>query len=110
VIHETASQLNTSLSSISNTSIQFRDVADVRNGLQEQAHVCDSLQKFSQQVKDLVERGNELIRQPSVPKYVQQDVQNIQKSYNEKIQSANDLLAKLKVKKTIEFHLIVCIR
>jgi hypothetical protein len=33
-----------------------------------------------------------------VPKYVQQDMQNIQKVYNEKIQSANDLLVKLKVK------------
>jgi hypothetical protein len=33
-----------------------------------------------------------------VPKYVQQDIQNIQKVYNEKIQSANDLLGKLKVK------------
>jgi hypothetical protein len=33
-----------------------------------------------------------------VPKYVQQDIQNIQKVYNEKIQSANDLLVKLKVK------------
>lgn len=31
------------------------------------------------------------------PKYVQQDVQNVQKIYNEKVQLANDLLAKLKV-------------
>jgi hypothetical protein len=32
-----------------------------------------------------------------VPKYVQQDVQNLQKLYNEKMQSAHDLLEKLKV-------------
>jgi hypothetical protein len=106
MIHENTLQLNTSLGNISNTSIQFRDVADVRNALQEQIHICENLQKFSQQVNELVARGNELIRQPSVPKYVQQDIQNIQKVYNEKTQSANDLLGKLKVKKTIEFNLI----
>ncbi len=69
----------------------------MRNALQEQIQVCDNLQKFSQQVNELVTRGNEIIKQPMVPKYVQQDIQNIQKVYNEKIQSANDLLGKLKV-------------
>jgi hypothetical protein len=101
-IHENTSQLNTLLGNISNTSVQFRDVSDVRNALQEQIHVCESLQKLSQQVNELITRGNELIRQPSVPKYVQQDIQNIQKLYNEKVQSANDLLGKLKVNNRIK--------
>jgi hypothetical protein len=99
IIHENILQLNTSLTNITNISIHFRDVPDVRNGLQEQIRVCDNLQNFSQQVNELVTRGNELIKQPMVPKYVQQDIQNIQKIYNEKIQSANDLLGKLKVDK-----------
>lgn len=34
---------------------------------------------------------------PLVPKYVQHDVQNIQKTYNDKIQSAQELLERLKV-------------
>ncbi|CAF4328188.1 unnamed protein product, partial [Rotaria magnacalcarata] len=33
---------------------------------------------------------------PLVPKYVQHDVQNTQKVYNDKIQSAEELLEKLK--------------
>ncbi len=99
IIHENSLQLNTSLANISNATTHFRDVAEVRHALQEQIRVCDHLQKFSQQVNELVTRGNELIRQPSVPKYVQQDLQNLQKVYNEKMQSANDLLGKFKVKK-----------
>jgi hypothetical protein len=106
IIHENILQLNTSLTNISNISIHFRDVPDVRNALQEQIRVCDNLQNFSEQVNELVTRGNELIRQPMVPKYVQQDIQNIQKIYNEKIQSANDLLGKLKVDKKNGFFFL----
>jgi hypothetical protein len=97
MIHENSLQLNTSLLNISNAPINFRDLSDVRTSLQGQIKVCDILEHFSQQVTELVTRGNELIRQPSVPKYVQQDIQNIQKLYNDKVQTAQDFLAKLKV-------------
>jgi predicted RNA-binding Zn ribbon-like protein len=98
MIHENSLQLNASLINISNAPIHFRDLTDVRTALQGQIKVCDVLENLSQQINELVARGNELIRQPGVPKYVQQDVQNIQKLYNEKVQSANDFLGKLKVK------------
>ena len=97
MIHENSLQLNTSLLNISNAPINFRDLADVRTALQGQIKVCDVLESFSHQVQELVTRGNELIRQPLVPKYVQQDIQNIQRLYNEKVQTAQDFLAKLKV-------------
>jgi len=99
MIHENSLHLNTSLINISNAPINFRDLSDVRTALQGQIKVCDVLENLSQQVNELVARGNELIRQPLVPKYVQQDVQNLQRLFNEKIQSANDFLGKLKVKK-----------
>lgn len=98
MIHETSVQLNTSLSNISNVPINFRDVADVRTSLNDQTQVHNNLQSFSQQVNDIITRGTEVMRLPMVPKYVQQDVQNIQKVYNDKIQSAKDLLDKFQVK------------
>jgi hypothetical protein len=99
LIHENSVQLNQSLTNISNTSTHFRDVSDVRSALQNQIQVHNELQSFSQQVNELITRGNELMKESMVPKYVQQDILNIQKVYNEKIQSAQDLLGKLKVKK-----------
>jgi hypothetical protein len=99
MIHENSLQLNTTLIHISNAPINFRDLSDVRTALQGQIKVCDVLEKLSHQVNELITRGNELIRQPLVPKYVQQDVHNIQKLYNEKMQSANEFLGNLKVKK-----------
>ncbi len=105
MIHENSFQLNSSLMAISNAPIHFRDLSDVRVAVQGQMKVCDVLENLSQQVNELVTRGNELIRQPLVPKYVQQDVQNIQKLYNEKIQSAQDFLGKLKVKEKKEFKI-----
>lgn len=105
MIHENSLQLHTSLSNISNAPINFRDLSDVRITLQGQIKVCDVLENFSQQVNELVTRGNELLRQTMVPKYVQQDVQNIQRLYNEKIQSANDFLGKLKVRKRMNLKL-----
>ncbi len=99
MIHENSLQLNTSLINISNAPINFRDLSDVRFALQGQIKVCDVLENLSQQVNELVARGNELIRQPLVPKYVQQDIQNLQRLFNEKFQSANDFLGKFKVKK-----------
>ncbi|CAF4079785.1 unnamed protein product, partial [Rotaria sp. Silwood2] len=95
MIHENSLQLNGSLINISNVSINFRDVSDVRITLQEQTQIYNNLKNFSQQVNELVTRGNELMKLPMVPKYVQQDVQNIQKIYSDKIQSAQDLLEKL---------------
>ena len=97
-IHENTLQLHTSLTNISNISTNFREVSDVRIALQNQTKVYNDLQNFSQQVDELVTRGNDLIKQPLVPKYVQQDIQNIQKVYNDKVQSAQELLGKLKVK------------
>lgn len=105
MIHENTSQLNTSLMNISNAPIHFRDLADVRTALQGQIKVCELLENLSQQVHELITRGNELIRQPSVPKYVQQDVQNIQRLYHEKVETAQDYLSKLKVKaQEVPFH------
>lgn len=98
MIHENSLQLTNSLNSVSNAPIRFRDLPDVRTALQGQIKVCDVLEHLSGQVTELITRGNELIRQPSVPKYVQQDVQNIQKLYNEKVEIGQDYLSKLKVK------------
>lgn len=97
IIHEKATQLNGALTNLSNTSIGLRDVADARAALQEQTQINERLQKFTPEINDLLARGNELLRQPGVPKYVQQDIQNIQKVFNEKGQSGNDLANKLKV-------------
>lgn len=97
LIHEKTAQLNASLARLANTAIPFREIADVRAALQEQIQVTENLQKLSPEIKDFLARGNELMRQPLVPKYVQQDVQSVQKVYNEKVQSANDLSGKLKV-------------
>lgn len=110
IIHEKSLQLNTALNNLPNTSIPLREVNDVRTALQEQQQINERLQKFTPEINDLITRGNELIRQPGVPKYVQQDVQNIQKIYNEKVQSGNDLFNKLKVNNRIKFMylLIVC--
>ncbi|CAF4614610.1 unnamed protein product, partial [Rotaria sp. Silwood2] len=96
MIHENSLQLNTSLENISNAPMNFRDLSDVRTAVQGQIRVCDVLENFSHQINELVTRGNELIRQPMVPKYVQHDIQNIQKLYNEKIRSAQDHLEKFK--------------
>ena len=104
MIHENSLQLTNSLNSVSNAPIRFRDLADVRTALQGQIKVCDVLENLSGQVTELITRGNELIRQPSVPKYVQQDVQNIQKLYNEKVEIGQDYLSKLKVKKKEEIR------
>ena len=98
ILHENTLQINTKLNNLSNVSIQFREVNDVRNALQEQIRICENLQKMSQEISEVLARGNELIRQPLVPKYVQQDIQNLQKTYNEKIQSANDFTRKIKSK------------
>jgi len=98
MIHENSLQLNTALINISNAPIHFRDLADVRTALQGQIKVCDVLESLSQQVHDLITRGNELIKQPLVPKYVQQDVQSIQKLYNDKVEIAHDYLNRLKVR------------
>ena len=98
MIHENSLQLSASLANISNAPINFRDLSDVRTALQGQIKVCEVLETYSQQVNELVTRANELARGAMVPKYVQQDIQNIQKLYNEKTQSAHDLLEKLQVK------------
>jgi hypothetical protein len=100
MIHENSSQLNTTLINISNAPIHFRDLSDVRTALQGQIRVCDVLESLSQQVHDLITRGNDLIKQPLVPKYVQQDVQSVQKLYHEKVETAHDYLNKLKVRET----------
>lgn len=97
MIHENSLQLNASLANISNAPMNFRDLSDVRTALQGQTRVCDTLEGFSHQVNDLVIRGTELMRQPMAPIYVQQDVQTVQKSFNEKVQSAHDYLDRLKV-------------
>ncbi len=103
MIHENSSQLHTALVNITNAPIHFHDLGDVRTALQGQMKVCDVLESLSQQVHELVTRGNELIRQPLVPKYVQQDVQNIQKLYNDKVQTAHDFLGKFKVREQKSF-------
>jgi len=97
MIHENSSQLSIALANISNAPINFRDLSDVRTAVQGQIKVCEILETYSQQVNELVTRANELTKETMVPKYVQQDVQNLQKLYNEKMQSAHDLLEKLKV-------------
>ena len=94
MIHENSLQLNQSLINISNTSTHFRDVSDVRAALQNQIQVHNELQNFSQQVNELITRGNELMREPLVPKYVQQDIQNIQKIFNEKISISTRFISK----------------
>ena len=104
MIHENSSELNTSLTNISNVLINFHDVSDVRNTLQDQMQIYHDLQNYSQQVNELVTRGNELMKLPMVPKYVQQDIQNIQRIYNDKIQAAQDLVEKLKVKNLERKH------
>ncbi|CAF4426378.1 unnamed protein product, partial [Rotaria magnacalcarata] len=80
-------QLNTFLTNISNVPMNFRDVSDVRSILQDQTQVYHNLQNYSQQINELVTRGQEIMKLPLVPKYVQHDVQNTQKVYNDKIQS-----------------------
>lgn len=97
MIHENSIQLNISISNITNAPINFRDLSDVRTAVQGQIRVCDVLQTFSVEVRELVTRGNELVRQPMAPKYVQQDVQNIERLYNEKVQSAQDYLGRFQV-------------
>ena len=104
IIHDKSAQLNTALTNLSNTSSGLRDVADVRTALQEQHQINERLQKFTTDINDLIARGNELLRQPGVPKYVQQDIQNIQKIFNEKVQSGNDLANKLKVNHRMKFR------
>ncbi|CAM4782634.1 unnamed protein product, partial [Rotaria magnacalcarata] len=96
LIHENSLQLNTFLTNISNVPMNFRDVSDVRSILQDQTQVYHNLQNYSQQINELVTRGQEIMKLPLVPKYVQHDVQNTQKVYNDKIQSAEELLEKLK--------------
>ncbi|CAF3725966.1 unnamed protein product [Adineta steineri] len=96
LIHENSQQLTNSLTSISNAPINFRDLPDVRTAVQGQIKVCEILESFSQQITDLITQANELSKQPIAPKYVQQDVQNLQKLYHEKVQSAHDFLEKLK--------------
>jgi hypothetical protein len=49
------------------------------------------------QVNDIVKLGNDLLRQPMAPKYIQHDLQQLQKIYNEQIQLGQNVLAKLKV-------------
>jgi len=97
IFHDNQSQMLTNLSQLANVSNQFRDLNDLKNALKEQILIVDNLQRYSSQVSELINRGNELTRQPMVPKYVQQDVQTLQKVFSEKTQSANDLLSKLKV-------------
>jgi AcrR family transcriptional regulator len=97
MIHENSEQLNATLAAISNAPLNFRDLADVRTAVQGQKRVCDVLDNFSHQVNELVTRADELLKQEIAPKYVQQDAQNIQKLYNEKLRSAHDLLEKLQV-------------
>lgn len=97
-LHENVQQLQTSLTQIIDISVLFHNASDVRTAFQNQTHVYNNLQNFAEEIDDIIKRGNELIRQPMVPKYVQHDIQIIQKIYNEKIQSAQDLLDKLKVK------------
>ncbi|CAF3804026.1 unnamed protein product [Adineta steineri] len=94
-LHENILQLSKSLTNISNISVNILNLSDVRNALQNQTQVHNNLQKFSPEVNELITHGTDLIKQPLVPKYVQQDVQTIQKVYNEKIQSAQDLVEKL---------------
>lgn len=98
MIHENTSQLTTTLANISNAPIHFRDLNDVRVAVQGQIKVCDVLENLSSQVNELITRGNDLILQPAVPKYVSQDVQNIQKYYHEKVFTAQDFLTNLKVR------------
>ncbi|CAF1053347.1 unnamed protein product [Adineta ricciae] len=97
MIHENTQQLHTTLSNISNAPLNFRDLADVRTAVQGQKKVCDVLESFSHQVNELSSRADELMKQDTAPRYVQQDIQNIQKLYEEKRQSAHELLEKLQL-------------
>ena len=97
IIHENSQDLNESLTNISNAPVDFRDLSDVRTVVQGQTRVCNILESFSQQIIELVTRGNELLKQPMVPKYVQQDTHHIQKLYNDKVQSAKDFLERHQV-------------
>ena len=103
LLHENSSKLLSILTAIGSVSNAFRDLADLRAGLQNQSQTCDQLRDLARQVQDILTHGNDLLRQPMVPKYVQQDLQVLQKTYNEKLQAAQEFLVKLKVKRSNVF-------
>jgi hypothetical protein len=98
--HEKSLQLKNTFGQLVNApSLNFVDLSYVRTALQGQMKLVETLQRYDEQVRNLLVQGNELIRQPSVPKYVQQDIQCVEKLYNDKCQSARDQLDKLQVRK-----------
>lgn len=99
ILHEKSSQLKNTFGQLVNAPLNFADLSDVRTALQGQTKLLDTLERYDEQVRDLLVQGNELMRQPSVPHYVQQDVQYVEKLYNDKCQSARDQLDKLQVER-----------
>ena len=99
LLHENSSTLIDELNRMANVSNACRDLAEVHAAVNQQNRFCEHLRTFQGDIRDVLHQGNELSRQPGVPKYVQQDLQTLQKLYQEKNQSAQEVLAKLKVRR-----------
>ncbi|CAF1543353.1 unnamed protein product, partial [Didymodactylos carnosus] len=96
MIHENALALISTINAALNAPLHFRDLNDVRSTVQGQRKVVEYINGFHQQVNELLARGTELIRNTMTPKYVQQDMQQVQMIFNDRLQTAQDLSAKLK--------------
>ena len=97
ILHEKSSQLKNTFGQLVNAPLNFADLSDVHLALTGQVKVVETLERYAEQVRDLLNQGHELLRQPTVPNYVQQDVQHLEKLYNDKSQSAREQLEKLQV-------------
>ncbi|CAF1669368.1 unnamed protein product, partial [Didymodactylos carnosus] len=97
MLHENAVTLISTINGVANVPLHFRDLNEVRSTVQGQQKVFEYINNFNQQVDELLARGSELIRNPMTPKYVQQDMQQVQTIFNDRLQVAQDLLTKLKV-------------
>lgn len=94
---ENSSKLIEELNRMNNVSNACRTLEEVHSAVQQQNRLVEHFKQFQGQLDELLRQGNDLLRQPMVPKYVQQNLQTLQKLYQDKTQSAQEMLKKLKV-------------
>jgi hypothetical protein len=106
ILHEKSSKLQLILSNMFNAPVQYRHIADIRATIHAQETLVNILSKYRTQVDEIRTQGNELLCQSSVPVHVQQDVDNIDRLYDEKFRSAQEQLNQLQVRIRMKIFIV----
>lgn len=99
ILHEKSSQLKLTLNQMTNAPVSYQTLNDIRTGLYGQMKLVEILKKYRTQVDEIVQQARDLMRQFVSVKDVPQEVQQLEKLYQDKVRSAQELLEQLQVER-----------